>query len=1022
MATSHDIGGMVNNQIASFGNMTNAARSIPPFGVQPQGMVPGQGFGQQQPSFGVMGMAGTAFTPMGPAFAPPGAFPGMGLQRSALGISGAAAQAGGQMIPGMATLGMAGFAMGGAPGAAAGMAVGAVGDFFTNTITQTVQNMNATTNMMQAQRFQFGAGTGALGPSGGFTSGQAGQIAGGIQNMGMQNVLSSVAEIREITSQLGNLGIFQTARDIPDIMGKLGETLKALRTIAVSAQTTLSGAMPIFAELRQAGFVQPGQMAGMVQNMAAGQRAGVSMTQQMQAGGQIAGMAMQAGLPGQGAFFGAVQATQNLSRARQRGVLSEEDFQRLTMGTGDASIAAIIQQQQTMRMAQGPAGIVAGGAGVMGAAGFGAAPFGTMMNIAAGNLADPSAMIDLLNRQDEVSGALASDQFAMVRIADSMAESLALPTKDRTQARQIVLQRVGGLSAFQARMISQQFDARHELAIGQTMDDMMQAETSRIAQVAREFSPQAIMNKVGRGAFNALGGATVAEHIRLTMTGIGTDAEKFFRRVSGARSFVAGAGTEEAMAQLIAGAADISGLRDIRRTGMMDTAGGLASALGFTGLGKRGGGILATERGRQVLMGAADAADVDVGKAVLQLREAQGMREAGRLGEEKQEMTDLIASVNRNVQFRTSTADVLTRFERLRKALPDAELEDLRFAAAASDADWGGKMLVGISFGRLRLDDMAEKYQSSLKATRQALLRTGPPRGRAQVGVPTGLSGDAADLGMKVMQDPELGKTFSQMARAFSEGDAEKGLNLMSLLSKKVDKFGDEASEHIRSIAGIWGGQGGQAKAKEFLDIAATAESNKEKWELGTAAVAFASEIESGLASLPDELKGRMPKLVALTDDIRKSMSARSTTEFRRAHQNLVARVIAEADLAEGEEGFKRMQEIGVLLKATGMEVIGEALRELKPEELGVGRARGITKISDIALEKARGKLEGDIGAAQKLAAGDKGFEGTLTEYINLNTKILAAALSGKKFSKIGAELSEESHSMLETLTGGGGL
>lgn len=1032
MATSHDIGGVVNNQIAAFGNMTNAGRSIPPFGVQPQGGVPGQ-MTQAAPSFGMMGMAATAFTPMGPAFAPPGTFPGMGLQRSAMGMTGAAAQAGGQMIPGMGTLGVAGFAAAGLPGMAAGMAAGAVGDFFTNTVTQTVQNMNATANMMQSQRFQFGS-AGALQPFGGFTARQAGAMAGGIQQMGMQDVLTSVSEVRDITSQLANMGVFQIARDVPEIMGRLGEAMKAIRAIAVSAQTTLSGAIPILGELRQAGFTNMGGAAGMVQQMAAGQRAGVSMTQQMQAGGMAAQQAMQMGLPGQQAFSGAVQATINLARARQRGVISEEDFQRLTMGTGDPSVAGLMQQQQNLAAMQGPMAIIAGGAGVL-TGGFGAAPFGNLINTAAGNLANPSAMIEVLNRQDMIAGAMAADQFAMVRVADSMAQSLALPTQDPDQARQIVLQKRFGMTPFQARMMVQQYSARHQLALGQTMDALMQAETDRVSAIQRQFTPQALMNRIGRGMFNVLGGATVAETIRNTMAGVGTDVERFFRKFAGTRAFVTGAGTEEVLAGLIAGTEDIAGLRDVRRTGVMDAAGGLANALGFTGLGRRAGGIMATDEGRRVLLGSAAAGDFSVETALKQVEEVRGMRASGVLAQEREDVTALISSIEQNRMFMTSNADVLKRFERVRADLGigDDQRRTLLLAAAATNSDFGDRLLEGVSFGRLDLEQLSARYTDSLESAQRSLAHTGerivvPGRGPRWVGgMPTGLTGDDAATAMKVAQDADTKDTFSEMAEAYAEGNTRRGNTLLTALSRQVKanptKFGEDGEQQIRNVARMWAGPQGKERVNTFLGHMKTAASSKRERDLGTAAIAFGTQLKAGLQKLPDELREKVGGLVDLMKGVGSALQDLDDVGFRRASQRLTSRAITEFEIAR--QTGEGMQELTTFFRTTGMEAVLESISELSPEERGVQRAAGVIRAKELAFEKQKRKLTGDEKAGQKLGASGAGgsahemFQTRLSEYVGLNTKILAAALSGKKFKKIGAELAEESSAMLDQLRGG---
>lgn len=254
------------SQAAGFGNMQNASRSIAPFGGgPPAGPAPAfPGLYAPPQVYGPMGQMGS-FAPGSPGVGAgfggagfggvgAGSFPGMGAQQAGMAIGGGEALAAG--LPGPFGGAVGGFVMGGVGGAAAGFGLGVAGSIISTAVTMTAGNMNAVGNIMQANRMQFG-GAGAMGQSGGFTSSQMGRVSGAVRSMGLDQPMTTAGEIRDILDQMAQGGLFQAAGDIGSITNRLGEALRAMKTIAVAAQTTLTEAVPIFQELRSAGFASP---------------------------------------------------------------------------------------------------------------------------------------------------------------------------------------------------------------------------------------------------------------------------------------------------------------------------------------------------------------------------------------------------------------------------------------------------------------------------------------------------------------------------------------------------------------------------------------------------------------------------------------------------------------------------------------------------------------------------------------------------------------------------------------------
>jgi hypothetical protein len=435
---------------------------------------------QPPPSFGMMQMISAPFTPIGPAFAPPGTYPGSTLQRSTIGIMGGVAQAAGigadVLAGGMpVAAGIGGFAAGGFGGAiaAAGPTALLAAPVYAmgRNLTMTAQNMSAVTNIMQSQRFMFGR-SGTAPTTGGFTGGQIAGVAGGIEEAGLRDANTTVVEARNIFNQLTQMGSFQAAKDVPEILQKFTESMKAIRQIAVSLQTTFTEATQIVGVVRGMGITSPGEIANIGRSLAVGQRGGVSAGQQLEAMAGASQTAMSMGFAGRGAAMGALQGVQDLGRARQLGIVSEQDFMTMTGGTGNAAVAMQQRTGVASNVSQSHLGLLYGAANIT-TGQMGSMRMGDMATMAAGNLSSPDAMVATLNRRDQITESLRTNPWAMAEMSSSFARSM--PGIDPREAQTMFL-RNQGYSDVGARSYVKEYRSRDITSMMGQMESERQAE------------------------------------------------------------------------------------------------------------------------------------------------------------------------------------------------------------------------------------------------------------------------------------------------------------------------------------------------------------------------------------------------------------------------------------------------------------------------------------------------------------------------------------------------------------------
>jgi hypothetical protein len=374
--------------------------------------------------------------------------------------------------------------------------------------------------------------------------------------MGMTDPFTDMKSLQATFNQLSQMGLFQASKDVPDIMKTFAESVKAIRTIMVSAQTTMQEAMPIFAELRSIGFT-PGQAGAQVQGMAAGQRAGIPMMQQFQSGMASAQMAMSQGVGGAGAFEGGAGMARMMGIARQQGIMSQESFQRLTMGTGQASVFSQQVTAQTLQMAQGPAGMAFGAAfGTGGSAALaGTRGFGQIIGAGAGNMRSPESLMGMLNRQDLVAEEILNDPLAAAKFARSMSRELKLPGGDA--GVQTVLQSVMGFQPVQAREMVKLLNAAPRIEAVASINTFNQQHMERAQIRARELRPDAIFKRMSFAAYRSLQLDDIAGSASGFFTGMGDAVQSSWNNFIGLEGGARGdEGTLAATAAIIRGGGD----------------------------------------------------------------------------------------------------------------------------------------------------------------------------------------------------------------------------------------------------------------------------------------------------------------------------------------------------------------------------------------------------------------------------------------------------------------------------------
>jgi hypothetical protein len=391
--------------------------------------------------------------------------------------------------------------------------------------------------------------------------------------MGMTDPFTDMKSLQATFNQLSQMGLFQASKDVPDIMKTFSESVKAIRTIMVSAQTTMQEAMPIFAELRSIGF-NPGQIGSQVQGMAAGQRAGIPMMQQFQAGMASSQMAMSQGVGGMGAFEGGAGMARMMGIARQQGIMSQESFQRLTMGTGNASVFSQQVTAQTLQMAQGPAGLAFGAAfGAGGSASLaGVSNFGQIIGQGAGNIRSPENLMGLLNRQDLVAEEILNDPLAAAKFARSMSRQLKLPGGDA--GIQTVLQSVMGFQPLQAREMVKLLNAAPRIEAMASINTVNQQAMERAQIRSREMRPDVLFKRMSFAAYRGLQMDDMAASATGFFTGMGDAIQNSWNNIIGLDGGIrSDEGTMEATAAAIRGEgtpkareAAAAAMRAVRRT------------------------------------------------------------------------------------------------------------------------------------------------------------------------------------------------------------------------------------------------------------------------------------------------------------------------------------------------------------------------------------------------------------------------------------------------------------------------
>jgi hypothetical protein len=946
----------------------------------------------------------------------PGSFPGANTQRFGMGFGMAPLTASAAFAPGPISGAIGGGLLGGFGGAALGAGLGIAALPITTSISMTAMNMSAVGNILQSNRFLMGSGTGQMGASGGFSSSQIAGVASGVRNIAGQDAMASVGETRDIMNQLSSSGFLQSSKDVPDMMRKFGETMKALATMARAMQTSLSDALPAMMELRSAGFASPAMMGGMVTNMAAGQRGGVSMMQQMSAGSAAAQSAMMSGLSGPQAFMGGVQATQQLGVARQSGAITEEMFRGITMGTGRAEVGAAQMAQSAQQAAMGPLGLIVG-AGRINMSQMGGASFGANLRGAEANLRSPDSIIKLLNRRDEAAGQILQDPMMNLgQIANSMA--MEIPGNQQ-ENRMLILQNVLQQSPIMARTISAMYDSRFSTEMQLKTYQRQNDEQMRVEDRRRELFGQVGFRKLLNRKMADLGFEQISSLTESAAAAGGGMFENIYRNITGGQREARGAAVHKAMAKILTGTFD-----EDFKVGDLGAAGSRYEVNTQTGFLGTGGKVsLASERGQKAVFGeifkddaAKDAAIDDLLKkttmmtAMSDATPTQKLMAALGSGATQSRVAEIQSSYLAASQQAGSAGNVIEKIERM-VSLPDSQRISNKEMALATVANEGrsSEILAGLRENAGNTEVIADKMDAAL-ASFGSSIRVGVH------GAGSFLFTSESNLAKEIAQDTELAPYMQDILSKYGEeraGEAAADENV--LLTKVREKHGDAKAERLSGV--LKSMRGDPKRSQQASKHLLTYSDNEKTFQTRTAFKNVAANITAGLRSVSGSASGS--KLFKLLQDFATVSLTAGQTGKTKAVGDRSTLIVQEAIKAIQQGTPEEAAQAKELLTTAGMGALPAAIMESSRS----GVSGGSAEMVDIVQKRMLSSLLGTAKDGQKLSAMGVGgspqdqFNESLTRYIQGNTRLMSAMLSIaadnspgriKKALDLGSSLSKE--------------
>lgn len=364
--TSNQIGGMISQQNAGFGNVASYAQQIAPFGGA--AVLPGYSFPQggadpfssgpptDVQSIGSRGLdvgsqligagamvGGMALPIMGgliggrvggvvePFTGGLGAFARSTGWQTGGGWLGFGSDLGanvGRLTPGIAARGIAAGVMGAIPGVAIGSAIGWAG----GQVAEGAHHYADFSRMAQSQ-FRFANAQSSSGY--GFSGQERYGLYRMTEDLGRQEMWSSPTEIRNVFGQAARSGWFRGAEDAKEVRVRFKEMTDSLKSIAKELSTTMEEAMPFLGEARRQGFWTAGDVQGYARQVhTAAYATGMTTAQVQQGMGMGAQMARSIGGTGQSGATMMAKAMGLAGSATWSGLISDREMSNAGFGIG----------------------------------------------------------------------------------------------------------------------------------------------------------------------------------------------------------------------------------------------------------------------------------------------------------------------------------------------------------------------------------------------------------------------------------------------------------------------------------------------------------------------------------------------------------------------------------------------------------------------------------------------------------------------------------------------------------------
>lgn len=233
-------------------------------------------------------------------------------------------------------------ALGGLPAMAA---IGA-GAYAVDQIGQGVQQRQQVNRVLRS-RFggMMGVGRGRGGT--GFSAEETGAISSMVREMGTQDIFSNMEELTRVMDKTAQMGMYRGVQNAQQFQRRFRETVKSLRTVAETMQTSLEEAADFMQQGRQMGFFTGREInANMMQTRFGAQATGMSVGQVVRQGQIGAQMGRAMGMRGRVGASALQNMTMNTAMGMRMGVFSDEMMAEATGGLQGSEAAQAWAQTQ----------------------------------------------------------------------------------------------------------------------------------------------------------------------------------------------------------------------------------------------------------------------------------------------------------------------------------------------------------------------------------------------------------------------------------------------------------------------------------------------------------------------------------------------------------------------------------------------------------------------------------------------------------------------------------------------------